>query len=174
MKIEKTTCPYCGANLKILPGQKNAECEYCGNSVFISGVEQTMQTQQTPHTSNARRSALVNKTIAGQKPAKHAIFPPPGFRSRNVLHMLIAVCGYLFILYIAADLGGFLDFIFFTVASLSAIDICTDWTGIYAKLRGLQSENPTVRLVMKIIWSIVIFLIWIIVMVLIESFTGYE
>jgi hypothetical protein len=27
---------------------------------------------------------------------------------------------------------------------------------------------------MKIIWSIVIFLIWIIVMVLIESFTGYE
>ena len=89
MKIEKTTCPYCGANLKILPGQKNAECEYCGNSVFISGVEQTTQTTQTPHTSNARRSALVNKTIAGQKPVKHAIFPPPGFRSRNVLHMLI-------------------------------------------------------------------------------------
>ena len=117
---------------------------------------------------------MVNKTIAGQKPVKHAIFPPPGFRSKNVLHMLIAVCGYLFILYIAADLGGFLDFIFFTVASLSVIDICTDWTGIYAKLRGLQSENPTVRLVMKIIWSIVIFLIWIIVMVLIESFTGYE
>ena len=174
MKIEKTSCPYCGANLKILPGQKNAECEYCGNSVLISGVEHTQHTQQTPHTSRVRRSTFINKTIAGQKMVKHAIFPPPGFRSRNVLHMLIAVCGYLFILYVAADLGGFLDFIFFTVASLSAIDICTDWTGIYAKLRGLQSENPTVRLVMKIIWSIVIFLIWIIVMVLIESFTGYE
>lgn len=174
MKIEKTACPYCGANLKILPGQKNAECEYCGNSVFISGVEQTQHTQQTPHTSRVRRSTFINKTIAGQKMVKHAIFPPPGFRSRNVLHMLIAVCGYLFILYIAASIGGVLDFIFFTIASLSVIDICTDWTGIYAKLRGLQSENPAVRLVMKIIWSIVIFLIWIIVMVLIESFTGYE
>ena len=171
MKIEKTTCPYCGANLKIIPGQKNAECEYCGNSVLISGAEHT---QQTPHTSNVRRSTFINKTIAEQKAVKHAIFPPPGFRSRNILHMLIAVCGYMFILYIAADIGGVLDFIFFTIASLSVIDICTDWTGIYAKLRGLQSENPTVRLVMKIIWSIVIFLIWIIVMVLLESFTGYE
>ncbi|MBP3901168.1 MAG: hypothetical protein J6D53_06915 [Blautia sp.] len=174
MKIEKTTCPYCGANLKIIPGQKNAECEYCGNSVLISGVEHTQYTQQTPRTSRVRRSTFINKTIAGQKMVKHAIFPPPGFRSRNVLHMLIAVCGYLFILYIAASVGGVLDFIFFTIASLSVIDICTDWTGIYAKLRGLQSENPTVRLVMKIIWSIVIFLIWIIVMVLLESFTGYE
>ena len=36
MKIEKTVCPYCGANMKILPGQEHAECEYCGSSVVIS------------------------------------------------------------------------------------------------------------------------------------------
>lgn len=28
MKIEKTTCPYCGASLKIVPEQKTAKCDY--------------------------------------------------------------------------------------------------------------------------------------------------
>ena len=130
MKIEKTVCPYCGANMKILPGQEHAECEYCGSSVVISGVESDRQ-KESP-SDNPRTAAQRNGEHTRTEPVRHAIFPPPGFRSRNILHMIIAVCGYLFIVAIAMSLGSAVDFVFFVAASLSVIDICLDWTGLWS------------------------------------------
>ena len=170
MKIEKTVCPYCGANMKILPGQEHAECEYCGSSVVISGVESDRQ-KESP-SDNPRTAAQRNEEHTRTEPVRHAIFPPPGFRSRNILHMIIAVCGYLFILSVASSLGSALDFIFFTAASLSAIDIFTDWTGLWSRLKGIHSENRARRIATKIIWSTVIFIAWIVLMVLVEDVVG--
>ena len=62
-------------------------------------------------------------------PGKHALFPPPGFRSGNIVHMIAAVIGYLFILCVAVNLGGLPDAVFFTIASLSVVDICTGFPG---------------------------------------------
>ena len=103
MKIEKTVCPYCGANMKILPGQKQAECEYCGSSVVITGVESETQKESEPHkdpdrlqnrpTENPHPAAQNYEEHKAAAPVRHGIFPPPGFRSRNILHMIIAVCG---------------------------------------------------------------------------------
>ena len=103
-------------------------------------------------------------------PGKYALFPPPGFRSGNIVHMIAAVIGYLFILCVAVNLGGLPDAVFFTIASLSVVDLCTGWTGAYARLAGLGSSNPFVRLVMTFLWSIVIFTAWIVIMVILEQF----
>ena len=103
---------------------------------------------------------------------KHGIFPPPGFRSKNILHMITAVCGYLFILYAAANLGGITDFIFFTIASLSVVDLCTEWTGLYSGLKGLRSSNQVLRTVMKVIWSVVVFTAWVVLLALVQLIFG--
>ena len=166
MKIEKTVCPYCGANMKIQPGQKSAECEYCGSCVIISAAESGDWKDISPVD---KRPAEHSAEPAVQKPVRHGIFPPPGFRSRNILHMIIAVCGYLFILSVAASLGSVIDFIFFTIASLSVIDICTDWTGLYSRLKGVNNKDTVPRIIAKVIWSAVIFIAWIVVMVLVED-----
>ena len=101
---------------------------------------------------------------------KHGLFPPPGFRSMNIVHMITAVVGYLFILCVAFNMESFLDAVFFTIASLSAVDICTGWTGAYARLAGLSSPNPLVRTAMKAVWGIIFFIAWIVIMVILEEF----
>ena len=175
MKIEKTICPYCGASLKLAPGQKTAECEYCGNSMLLTNTEpapyRTGSADLNRHPSKApeKKSKTLPQT-KGSMPGIHALLPPPGFRSRNFVHMLTAVIGYLFILCVALNMGSFLDAVFFTIASLSAVDICTGWTGAYARLSGLNSPNPLVRIAMKVLWSIVIFIAWIVIMVILEEF----
>ena len=188
MKIEKTICPYCGANLKILPGQKHAECEYCGSSVVISDVEseslienerlkeserhkESERPKDRP-SDNPHPTAQNYEEYKAATPARHAIFPPPGFRSRNIFHMIISVCGYLFILAVAMSLGNAIDCIFFIAASLSVVDICLDWTGLWSRLKGLHSENRALRLIAKIIWCMVIFFVWILLMVIVEDIAG--
>ena len=182
MKIEKTICPYCGANLKILPGQKHAECEYCGSSVVISDVESESQKEserlkesERPKdcpSDNPHPTAQNYEEYKAATPVRHAIFPPPGFRSRNIFHMIISVCGYLFILAVAMSLGNAIDCSFFIAASLSVVDICLDWTGLWSRLKGLHSENRALRLIAKIIWSMVIFFVWILLMVIVEDIAG--
>ena len=86
--------------------------------------------------------------------------------------MIIAVCGYLFIVAIAMSLGSAVDFVFFVAASLSVIDICLDWIGLWSRLKGIHSENRALRIAAKIIWSTVIFFIWIVLMVLVEDVVG--
>ena len=175
MKIEKTTCPYCGASLRLAPGQKTAECEYCGNSVLITNAEpapygagsadQNQPSSKTPESRNKPIKGSMENVIR-----KQGLFPPPGFRTRNIVHMITAVIGYLFILCVAFNMESFLDTVFFTVASLSAVDICTGWTGAYARLAGLSSPNPLVRIAMKVLWSTVIFIAWIVIMVILQEF----
>lgn len=198
MKIEKTVCPYCGANLKIRTGQTTVECEYCGSSVLISGAGTILHdSSPAPAADPVEESLIAEDHSAGESlPAenhsaeapgysgadfrqevpkrriKHGIFPPPGFRSKNILHMIAAVCGYLFILYAAANLGGILDFIFFTIASLSVVDLCTEWTGLYSGLKGLRSSNQILRIVMKVIWSVVVFTAWVLVLALVQLMFG--
>ena len=89
---------------------------------------------------------------------------------RNIGHMIAAVIGYLFILYVAKDMSSFLESVFFTLASLSVVDLCTNWTGVYSRFTGLNSSNTLVRIVMTIFWSIVIFIAWVLILVILEEF----
>ena len=58
-----------------------------------------------------------NRTERNMETAKRwrgaaSLFPPPGFRTKDVPHMILAVIGYLFILAVAGSLGGFKDALF--------------------------------------------------------------
>jgi hypothetical protein len=133
-------------------------------------ADHTLQSSKVPVTSEKNNAAPEStKEAAVGMRQKPSLFPPPGFRSRNIAHMIAAVIVYLLILCVAANLGGFLDAVFFMIGSLSVIDICTNWTGAYARLAGLSSPNTLVRAVMTIFWSIVIFTAWIVIMVILEQ-----
>ena len=171
MKIEKTTCPYCGAPLKIAPGQKTAKCDYCDSSVLITDTEPFPNVPVSAETDRGNTKSPmpgVSDETRESTPERHSLFPPPGFRSKNIAHMITAVIGYLFILYIAIDMDTITDTFFFIIGSLSVIDICTDWTGVYSRLAGLRSPNTFVRIVMKVVWGALIFFAWIILMVILE------
>ena len=84
--------------------------------------------------------------------------------------MILAVIGYLFILAVAGSLGGFKDALFWTIGCLSVVDLCTDWTGFYSRLPGIGDDSRLVRVLTKTFWGFVIFLAWIIIMVLLDTF----
>ncbi len=180
MKIEKTICPYCGASLKIRPGQKYVECEYCGSSSLITGTDRTASDHAaSDRTASDRTASAADVSGAAhqadfRKPAakKHALFPPPGFRRKNIPVNLAAAIGYLFLLLAAFNLGSPPDTIIFLIASLSVVDVCTDWTGVYSRLKGIHSPNTGVRIGMKIVWSAIIFTAWVTLLILIQQLTG--
>lgn len=82
--------------------------------------------------------------------------------------MIGATIGYLFLFYVAIDLNDWWDAVFFLLAALSVIDICTDWTGLYSGLPGLCSPSLVIRVLMKIVWSTVFFIAWIFLMVILQ------
>ena len=100
------------------------------------------------------------------------LLPPPGFRTKNALHMIIAVVGYLLIIVSAQGMDTILDAVFFTGMSLSAVDIFTDWTGFFSGLPGVSSQSTLIRILMKIVWCLVISIAWALVMVSIQMILG--
>ena len=46
MNIEKATCPYCGAALKMRADQKTVKCEYCGSVSIVTGSEPASGTEK--------------------------------------------------------------------------------------------------------------------------------
>lgn len=168
MKIEKAVCPGCGAALKFRAGNKSVKCEYCGTVSYVSGEEAFSETPKGPGQKTAMEAGKTVSATVRRKP----LFPPPGFRSKNIAHMITGAAGYLMIIYVGMSLPGLLDMLFFIIASLSVVDVCTDWTGLTAGLKGLQSDNVFVRILMKLVWSAVVFTAWIVVMVIIQMIFG--
>ncbi|MDO5132608.1 MAG: hypothetical protein Q4D81_06470 [Eubacteriales bacterium] len=185
MKIEKTSCPYCGANLKIRPGRQTVDCSYCGSTLLLTGMENaredaagtavpgTENTADVPGKPGRRAAKDGGRTVLRLPfPATRRLFPPPGFRTGNISHMILAVIGYLAIFYIVYDFNGLLDSLFLLIGMLSVVDICTDWTGWFSGLTGLRSKNPVVRIVMKTAWSAVVFTGWTVILVLLQMLLG--
>lgn len=110
MKIVKAVCPFCGASLNIKNGQKSTKCEYCGGSVFLTEENgQIHESSQGNNTSVRNKNTDKIRDMYQTKVAtrfddfvkktnkKSRLFPPPGFRSKNLKHMVIAVIGYYYI-----------------------------------------------------------------------------
>ena len=99
MKLEKTICPYCGAGLKIEYGQRTVECQYCKSTVLIQDdadniVEDNIEHE--PYPPDTERNRKGTDSAPGRR--FNRLFPPPGFRTKNPLHMIIAITGYLLII----------------------------------------------------------------------------
>ena len=174
MKIVKAVCPFCGASLNIKNGQKSIKCEYCGGSVFLTDengqIHESSQEHSTSdknkHTDKIRdlyQTKVANRYDEFVKKAKKKspLFPPPGFRSKNLKHMVIAAIGYFYIFKITFGMNTLSLAMCFLLSALSAVDICTDWTGIFRGLKGTHSPDSGFRNLMKAFWSIVICFVWV-------------
>ena len=244
MKIEKASCPYCGAALKIRPGQQNTECEYCGCTVLITdtdedfrrsrpeqhrnieqnkpfvqqknmsqgfqpgpqenmqqgfqpgpqqnlqqsfrpGLQQNMQPGPQADADrsvppayhygtsvNGRPAAYSGGAQQGLQPKKHSLFPPPGFRQKNILHILVALTGYPVIFLMAKEMDNPVRSIAILLSSLSALDLCTDWTGIFSRLPGIYSSGLLIRFLSKVLWSILVIFLWLVLAAVVEISLG--
>ena len=236
MKIEKASCPYCGAALKIRPGQQNTECEYCGCTVLITdtdedfrrsrpeqhrnieqnkpfvqqknmsqgfqpgpqenmqqsfrpGPQQNMQQGFRPGPQadagrsvppayhygtsvNGRPAAYSGGAQQGLQQKKHSLFPPPGFRQKNILHILVALTGYPVIFLMAKEMDNPVRSIAILLSSLSALDLCTDWTGIFSRLPGIYSSGLLIRFLSKVLWSILVIFLWLVLAAVVEISLG--
>ena len=236
MKIEKASCPYCGAALKIRPGQQNTECEYCGCTVLITdtdedfcrsrpeqhrnieqnkpfvqqknmsqgfqpgpqenmqqgfqpGPQQNLQQSFRPGPQadagrsvppayhygtsvNGRPAAYSGDARQVVKPEKHSLFPPPGFRQKNILHILVALTGYPVIFLMAKEMDNPVRSIAILLSSLSALDLCTDWTGIFSRLPGIYSSGLLIRFLSKVLWSILVIFLWLVLAAVVEISLG--
>lgn len=236
MKIEKASCPYCGAALKIRPGQQNTECEYCGCTVLITdtdedfrrsrpeqhrnieqnkpfvqqknmsqgfqpgpqenmqqgfqpGPQQNLQQSFRPGSQadagrsvppayhygtsvNGRPAAYSGDARQVVKPEKHSLFPPPGFRQKNILHILVALTGYPVIFLMAKEMDNPVRSIAILLSSLSALDLCTDWTGIFSRLPGIYSSGLLIRFLSKVLWSILVIFLWLVLAAVVEISLG--
>ena len=81
MKIEKTVCPYCGANLKIRTGQTTVECEYCGSSVLISGTGTNLHDSSAAPAADPVEESLIaeDHSAAESLPAENHSAGAPGY-----------------------------------------------------------------------------------------------
>lgn len=116
---------------------------------------------------------------------KAAIFPTfnvPGFRSGNVVHMVLAVLGYAFIIYffVTGDVeyngepitDPFLQYInklAIMIWMVFTIDIFTSWTHFFDRLPGMHSNHPLIRFLSKVVFSFVVILIAAMVVGIIEA-----
>ena len=52
MKIEKALCPHCGAPIRIRPGKRMMNCDYCDMQIIISDLELEEETAEEDYTRN--------------------------------------------------------------------------------------------------------------------------
>lgn len=132
--------------------------------------------------SNARElSDVLAKRLSPTLKLK-PLFPPPGFRTRKVWKMLIAIPVYPIVFYyvitFGADSNTFLEKIVLRIVLalfiLVAFDICTSWTGIYDNLPFMTHRNRFLRYLFKVIYItaaiVFIFIMTIIVIAVLDHF----
>ena len=51
---------------------------------------------------------------------------------------------------------------------MTVVDICTGWSGLYARLPGIRHPSTAVRILAKVLWSMLTFLAWIVILVLVQ------
>ena len=163
-----------------VPGQNAAACRGPGSGTFSNGKagRPGMPGGGAGAAPGAAPGAGTGRPAAGSNPGAgfgpaglftRPLLPPPGFRNKNIAHMIMGTIGYLMIISIAVALDSPLDTIFFAIASLTVVDICTEWTGAFNKLAGVTSTSTVVRFFAKTGWSILFFLAWIILMAILEG-----
>ena len=161
-----------------VPGQNTAAYRGPGSGTFSNGKAGRPGMPGGSADSAAPGTVGKGRTAAGDIPGARfgpaglftrPLLPPPGFRNKNIAHMIMGTIGYLMIISIAVALDSPLDTIFFAIASLTVVDICTEWTGAFNKLAGVTSTSTVVRFFAKTGWSILFFLAWIILMAILEG-----
>lgn len=103
----------------------------------------------------------------------------PGFRTGHLWKMIIAIMGYLLILYCGLSLqvehpksiaDTWLNRIIFLLMSGCLVDLYTGWTPIFRKFPLMQSERTSLRIAGYILSSLIIIAFGFMVLILLENF----
>ena len=117
---------------------------------------------------------------AQAKPKLRPLFPPPGFRTGSVGHMLLALVGYGLTLAVGVSivtseklspLDLWIERICLIMAVLTGVDIFTNWTGLGEYLPLVRHSNRTVAVTARCLWCAAFFVAWIWLAVVIEGIT---
>lgn len=101
---------------------------------------------------------IIDRTMKATK----SLYPPPGFRTGNIKHMIIAIlCHAMWFGYFMQDIPVDVEylhfipshFIIYIWAYLAVVDVCTDWTGLFEGLPGIKSESKGIRFFSKTVFS---------------------
>lgn len=98
------------------------------------------------------------------------IFPPPGFRTRTMWKEVVAIVGYLLILFITFNLqskntAGIYEVwcnrltAFFVM--LTEVDLFTKWTPLFRQIPLLKDSRAVVRVLSHIFLGAIVFIIWV-------------
>ena len=110
------------------------------------------------------------------------LFPPPGFRTRKVWKMLIAIPMYPLMIFYVITFGAdsstlyekYVLRIFLGLCIFIIMDVCTSWTGIYDILPFMSHKNRFLRYLFKLIYInaaiIVLFLFTVLAVAMIDCF----
>ncbi len=110
------------------------------------------------------------------------LFPPPGFRTRKVWKMLIAIPAYIYTIFFVVTFGSAKNTeperiilkILVGLYIFVGVDICTSWTGIFDALPFMTHSNRFLRYLFKFIYFIVsmvfIFFVAVTILVIVNYF----
>lgn len=124
---------------------------------------------------NARElSDVLSKRLSPTLKLK-PLFPPPGFRTRKIWKILIAIPAYPLIIYFVLTFGAdrntlgekYILRVLIGLIILASIDICTSWTGIYDSLPFISHRNLFLRYLFKFIYIIIAFVALLILTVVV-------
>ncbi len=131
---------------------------------------------------NDRYSSVINLKSDIQNPSlKLALLPIPGFRTNNLLHKIISILGYGYIIYLslstdininnkpATGLILIINRLCILFMLLSIVDLIFDWTHFYHNFPWIYSSNKKKRIIAKAIGVVVIFFIFALIASLAES-----
>ena len=103
---------------------------------------------------------------------------PPGYRGKNLFHMLLATFGYAMVIYIGCTLTVenatpavlLIERIFFTTIFLLIIFFSGNYRNVQYVFPFCTSKNKLIRLLAIVVYDILIFLTMIILMSIVETF----
>ena len=103
---------------------------------------------------------------------------PPGYRGKNLFHMLLATFGYAMVIYIGCTLTVenatpavlLIERIFFTTIFLLLIFFSGNYRNVQHVFPFCTSKNKLIRLLAIVVYDILIFLTMIILMSIVETF----
>ena len=120
------------------------------------------------HFCNMENAAIKEKKIHEpvkiKKPQLKNIWPPPGFRTKNLWKMLVAIfidCIYVYSActehYMGEDIHIEVNAVFMIIGYIIGVDIVCDWTGLFSNLPGIHHKNILLRLVILYGYAIIVF-----------------
>ena len=123
----------------------------------------------------------LRETLVPEKPEKlpeNKRFMPPGFRTGNPTHIVLACIGYAAVLAAGLTIVSnnqknalitWHERIFFLIMTLTIIFFSADYLQIQSRLPLCRSKNTLIRVIGVALFDVIIFFVMMIIMLLIES-----